>query len=128
MDTDEPSLEHLFPVLHRSKSLTNAELSRLEAINLAHSDFHNYFEFNRDWDFLKWIQSFTHYSLDYFLTLTMIVQRYANIILELFMLLPYLFTDNKPSLLQLPESLLPVFPSLPPLHLKPKGDCSCQWS
>ncbi|KIM68538.1 hypothetical protein SCLCIDRAFT_7201 [Scleroderma citrinum Foug A] len=28
--------------------LTNAEISRLEAINLAHSDFHNYFEFDRD--------------------------------------------------------------------------------
>jgi len=53
MDTDEPSLEHLFPVLHRSKSLTNAELSRLKAINLAHSDFRNYFEFDRDWDFPK---------------------------------------------------------------------------
>lgn len=48
MDTGEPSLEHLFPVPCCSKGLTNAEISRLEAINLAHSDFHNYFEFDRD--------------------------------------------------------------------------------
>ena len=53
MDTGEPSLKHLFPVPCRSKGLTNAELSRLEAINLARSDFRNYFEFDRDWDFSK---------------------------------------------------------------------------
>ena len=46
MDTGKPSLKHLFPVPYRSKGPTNAELSRLEAINLAHSNFHNYFEFD----------------------------------------------------------------------------------
>ncbi|KAF9246833.1 hypothetical protein BU15DRAFT_69695 [Melanogaster broomeanus] len=45
--------KHLFPVLRHPKGLTGAELSRLEAVNLARSDFRNYFEFNRDWDFFR---------------------------------------------------------------------------
>lgn len=53
MDISKPSLKYLFPVLHCSKGPTSPEISRLEAIWLAHSDFHNYFEFNRDWDFVR---------------------------------------------------------------------------
>ena len=53
MDISEPSLKHLFPIPRRSKGLTSAELSRLEAVSLAQSDFRNYFEFDRDWDFFR---------------------------------------------------------------------------
>ena len=53
MDINELSLKHLFPVPCRSKGLTSAELSRLEAIGLARSGFCDYFEFNRDWDFAR---------------------------------------------------------------------------
>ena len=59
MDISEPSLKHLFPIPCHSKGLTSAELSRLEAVSLARSDFHNYFEFDRDWDFLCWMQNST---------------------------------------------------------------------
>ncbi|KAI6107386.1 hypothetical protein EDD16DRAFT_1712448 [Pisolithus croceorrhizus] len=49
LDLSEPTLANLFPVICQSIALTSAQLSRLEAAGLAHSNFHLYFQFNWEW-------------------------------------------------------------------------------
>ncbi|KAI6041798.1 hypothetical protein EDC04DRAFT_2601430 [Pisolithus marmoratus] len=51
MDDSGPSLAYLFPVIWCPKAPSTADISRLEALGLAHTNFRNYFQFNHDWDF-----------------------------------------------------------------------------
>ncbi|KAI5986563.1 hypothetical protein EDC04DRAFT_2615038 [Pisolithus marmoratus] len=51
MDDSGPSLAYLFPVIQSPKAPSTADISRLEALGLAHANFHDYFQFNHDWDF-----------------------------------------------------------------------------
>ncbi|KAI6016755.1 hypothetical protein EDC04DRAFT_2608259 [Pisolithus marmoratus] len=51
MDDSGPSLAYLFPVIWCPKAPSTADISRLEALGLARANFHDYFQFNHDWDF-----------------------------------------------------------------------------
>lgn len=51
MDGFGQSLTQLFPVMCYSKAPSTTDFSRLEALGLACANFHNYFQFNRDWNF-----------------------------------------------------------------------------
>ncbi|KAI5982900.1 hypothetical protein EDC04DRAFT_2616343 [Pisolithus marmoratus] len=51
MDDSGPSLAYLFPVIRCPKAPSTADISRLEALGLACANFHDYFQFNHDWDF-----------------------------------------------------------------------------
>ncbi|KAI5999427.1 hypothetical protein F5J12DRAFT_895258 [Pisolithus orientalis] len=53
LDVNEPTLANLFPVIQQLTVLTSAQLSRLEAAGLAHSNFCSYFTFNQEW---SWTQ------------------------------------------------------------------------
>ncbi|KAH7917649.1 hypothetical protein BV22DRAFT_1135234 [Leucogyrophana mollusca] len=52
-DDSDPraALESLFPTIRQSRNPNAAELSRLETLSLARTDFRHYFSINRDWDY-----------------------------------------------------------------------------
>ncbi|KIN94447.1 hypothetical protein M404DRAFT_1008348, partial [Pisolithus tinctorius Marx 270] len=57
--TSGPLLAHLFPVIRCSRAPSATDLTRLEALGLAHANFWDYFQFNRDWSFSQ-VDSYLH--------------------------------------------------------------------
>ncbi|KAI6151524.1 hypothetical protein BKA82DRAFT_4100226 [Pisolithus tinctorius] len=57
--TSGPLLAHLFPVIRCSRAPSATDLTRLEALGLAHANFRDYFQFNRDWSFSQ-VDSYLH--------------------------------------------------------------------